>query len=64
MTSLGGFDQCRIKMMWQCVVTSLCLVCYLQSSAGGREEETRGHRERERADGERETGSDDETLPV
>lgn len=37
---------------------------YLQSSAGEWEEETRGHRDRERADGERETGADDATLPV
>lgn len=43
--------------------TSQC-VSYLQSSAGEREEETRGHRERERADGEGETGADDATLPV
>ncbi len=37
---------------------------YLQSSAGEWEEETRGHRERERADREGETGAGDATVPV
>lgn len=58
--SFVGIERCP-EQTSQCV--SL-VVSYLQSSAGEREEETRGHRERERADGEGETGADDATLPV